>query len=83
MTKKKTTKLAALIALLAIFGSIVWTWVLIIFETYFSSNTTKKSLSQTEINELLKNYSWSLTSSWNELNSNTWVINSTLTWTTK
>lgn len=82
MTKKKTTKIAAIIALLAIFSSIVWTWLLIIFETYFSSNNKQDFLSQNKLNELLKKYSWSLNSTWVEINSNSWdVIN--LTWTTK
>lgn len=83
MTKKKTTKLAAVIALVAIFGSIIWTWLLIIFETYFSSNNKQDSLSQTELNELLKNYSWSLNSTWININTSTWIVDNTLTWTNK
>lgn len=83
MTKKKTTKLAAVIALVAIFGSIIWTWLLIIFETYFSSNNKQDSLSKTELNELLKNYSWSLNSTWININTSTWIVDNTLTWTNK
>jgi len=66
MTKKNmTTKIAALIALIAIFGSIIWTWILIIYETYFSSNSTNKNnLTQEQLQEILKSSSWSLTSSW-------------------
>jgi len=84
MVKKKVTKIAAIIALIAMFGSIIWTWILIIFETYFSSNK-QDFLSQNELNELLKNYSWSLTSSWTFSWSwvNTWTNDNTLTWTIK
>jgi len=35
---KKITKIVAFIALFWILLSIIWTWVLIIYETYFSQN---------------------------------------------
>lgn len=83
MTNKKTTKITAIIALIAIFGSIIWTWLLIIFETYFSWKTKQNSLSQHELNELLNNYSWSLNLSWTGINTSSWIINTTLTWVKK
>lgn len=79
---KKTTKIAALVALIAILGSVIWTWVLIIVETYFSKTKTENNLTQEQLNELLKNYSWSLSNSWVANLTNTGTLE-TLTWKTK
>lgn len=82
MWNKKTTKMAALVALIAIFGSVIWTGVLVIFETLSSSKQEQKTLSQEQINTLLKSYSGTLNNSW-MINTNTWISTETLTWTIK
>lgn len=88
MWNKKTTQIAAFIALIAIFGSVIWTWVLVIFETLSGSKQAQKTLSQEQINELLQTYSWTLNNS-GIMNQNTWItssqswISNIFTWTTK
>jgi len=62
MGNKKTTQIAAIIALLAIVGSVVGTGILVIVET-FTADTQQQSMTQEELNELLKMYSWSLNQS--------------------
>ena len=88
--KKKSTQIAAFIALFAILWSVFWTWAMIIFETFTWKTNQEQSLSQEELSKLFQTLSWT-TNTWT-LN-NTWVINSqtwvkinlekTLTWTTK
>ncbi len=87
MARKNTTaKIAAIIALIAIFSSVIWTWVLVIFETYFSNNSQNTTLDNEALEELLKNYSWSTSSTWITITSS-WTVTSlswnTLTWITK
>lgn len=82
MWNKKTTKMAALVALIAIFGSVIWTGVLVIFETLSNPKQEQKTLSQEQINELLKSYSGALNNS-GMINTNTWISTEILTWTTK
>lgn len=80
MTKKKGTKIAAIIALIAILGSVVGTWILVIFETLSDgSQTTQKELSQEELNELFKTLTGVTVSTGSEADSGT----TTLTGTTK
>lgn len=85
MTNKKSTKIAAMIALIAIFGSVVGTGVLVLVET-LTGSTQQQTLSPDELNELLKTYSGSLSSS-GETQTTSWVTISlsgeTLTPTTK
>lgn len=85
MGNKKSTKIAALIALIAIFGSVVGTGILVLVET-LTSSPQQQTLSQEQLNELLKTYSGSLSASW-ETQTTSWVTLSvsgeTLTWTTK
>lgn len=90
MNRNKWAKLTAIIALLAIIASIIWTWVLIIYETVYWPNN--QQISQEELNKLLEQYnnSWAtlsgITLSWSTLS---WSINSEnlklvpqdLTWT--
>lgn len=72
MAKKNlTAKIAAIIALIAIVSSIIWTWILIIYETYFSK--TDNNLTQEQLQELVNSYSWALLDWWEK----------TLTWNTK
>lgn len=85
MGNKKSTKIAALIALIAIFGSVVGTGILVLVET-LTASPQQQTLSQEQLNELLKTYSGSLSSS-GETQTTSWVTISlsgeTLTWTTK
>lgn len=78
MKKSFYSKLTAIIALLAIVASVVWTWVLMIYE---SLNPPKQEITQKQIQELLKNYSWSLDSTWITLDSS-WILINTLSWET-
>lgn len=72
MAKKNlTAKIAAIIALIAIVSSIIWTWILIIYQTHFSK--TDNNLTQEQLKELINWYSWGLLDWWEE----------TLTWNTK
>lgn len=64
MKQTKTAKITALIALLAIISWIVWTWILIIYETvYWPEN---QQISQEDLNKLLEQYnnSWATTQTW-------------------
>lgn len=85
MGNKKSTKIAALIALIAILGSVVGTGILVLVET-FTGSAQQQTMTQDELNELLKTYSGSLSASWEtqtisgETLSVSWE---TLTWTTK
>lgn len=75
---KKSTKIAASIALFAILWSVFWTGILIVFQTLNAPTSNKQELTQEQINELFKTVSWA-TNTWSE-NILTWK---TLTWTTK
>ncbi len=72
MTRKNTTaKIAAIIALIAIVWSIISTWVLVIYESYFSSPSSEISLTPEQLQEFI-NLSSSgniQTHSWEVLNS--------------
>ncbi len=73
---KKSTKLLAIIALLAIIGWVVSTWVLILFETLFApqtttQNTTKNS-EKIDLSSLLKN-SWAINQTGITIETNTWI----------
>lgn len=74
--KNVMAKFAAIVALIAIVSSVIWTWVLVIYETLNSSPNSENSLTQEQLQELLNTYSWSLSNSWEILEENT------LTWTT-
>lgn len=82
MTKRNTkAKIAAIIALIAIISSVIWTWVLVIMESYFASPNSETSLTQEQLQELLNSYSWT-TSTWSETTS-TWInLEISNTWTT-
>ncbi len=69
MKKNTISKVAAVIALIAIISSVIWTWVLVIFETYVSWNKTDDTPNQEQLQELLKKYSGS-----GELNNEEWKI---------
>lgn len=80
MTKKKGTKIAAMIALIAILGSVVGTGALVIFETLSGGNQTEqKQLSQEELNNLFKTLTGVTVSTGSEAAAGT----TTLTGTTK
>ena len=69
MKKNTWAKVMALFALLWILISIVWTWVLIIYDMYLSpKNTSEQKITQAQLEELMKNYSWSINSSWITIN---------------
>jgi hypothetical protein len=53
MTQKKTTKILATIALLAIISGIIGTGVLVIFSTY--QNQSSEELSPEKLQDILKN----------------------------
>ncbi len=85
MTRKNVmAKFAAIVALIAIVSSVIWTGVLVIYETLNSSPNSENSLTQEQLQELLNAYSWSLSNSWTEIS--TWIMldtqnTDTLTWT--
>lgn len=81
MSSKKGTKIAAIIALVAILGSVVGTGALVIFETLSggSQPQQQKELSQEELNELFKTLTGVTVSTGSELGTGT----TTLTGTTK
>lgn len=74
--KGLTTKIVAIIWLLAIVVSIIWTWLLIIFSP---QETQAPELTQEELQEILNSYSWTInTQTWTLENpwiTNTWAIN--------
>jgi len=76
MKKNKWARITAIIALIAIVASIIWTWVLIIYETVYWPNN--QQISQEELNKLLEQYnnSWS-NLSWSTLSGSSlsWSIN--------
>lgn len=58
MARKNTTaKVAAIIALIAIVGSILSTGVLVIYESYFSSPNAESSLTPDQLQEFLNSFS--------------------------
>lgn len=64
MKQTKTAKITAIIALLAIISWIVWTGILIIYETvYWPEN---QQISQEEMNQILEqlNNSWATSQTW-------------------
>ena len=58
MSNKKTTKIAALIALIVIVSSVVWTWILVMFESYSSNNKKENKFNQQELEQLFKTLTW-------------------------
>lgn len=65
MPRKNTTaKVAAIVALIAIIGSILSTWVLVIYESYFSSPNAESSLTSEQLQQFLNSFSWSNSQSW-------------------
>jgi predicted PurR-regulated permease PerM len=84
MTRKNVmAKFAAIVALIAIVSSVIWTGILVIYETLNSSPNSENSLTQEQLQELLNAYSWSLSNSWTEIS--TWIMldtqnTDTLTW---
>lgn len=85
MKKNKWARITAIIALIAIVASIIWTWVLIIYETVYWPNN--QQISQEELNKLLEQYnnSWSTLSgsslSWSINLENLKLVPQDLTWT--
>ena len=74
MKKNPWTKIMALFALFWIIISIVWTGTLIVYDLYTTNNTSlEQQLTPEQFDELMKSYSWSLTSTW-ELNTATWEV---------
>lgn len=63
MKQSKMTKIVAIFALFWIIISVIWTWILVFYEMYFSSNNTEVSLTQEQLQEIIKSYSWT-TWSW-------------------
>lgn len=62
MSNNKTAKIIASLALIWIIASIVWTWILFIYESYNSQNNNE--LTKQQLEELLKSYSWSQVATW-------------------
>lgn len=52
--KNMTVKFTAALALAAIFISVVWTWILFIYEVYFNAPTQVQDLSPEELEALLE-----------------------------
>jgi len=85
MKKNILAQITAIIALIAIIMSVVWTWILLIYES-LNPSTKKQEITQDELQNLLKKYS-----SWNTISwtlSNSWVIQESTgilinTWITK
>lgn len=89
MKKNIFAKIVAVIALFAIVMSVVWTWILLIYESLNPSSIPKKQeINQDELQDILKKYSswntlsWVITNSWNiNIKNSSWsLIN---TWITK
>lgn len=79
MWKKIWNKIMALLGLFGIFISIIWTWVIIIYDIMSSSwndNDFTKQLTQEELNKLLEAYSGSLIWTWSNISSWSIVDNS-------
>lgn len=85
MSKKNTAaKVYAIIALFAIIWSVVWTWILVIYESYINPSSeiqdnNSQELSNQALQDILQLYTWSLVWSW-KLDENTWSININQTW---
>lgn len=73
--KNTTTKVAAIIALIAIVGSILSTGVLVIYESYFSSPNAESSLTPDQLQEFLNSFSGSNTQSG-------WLLDESASWVT-
>lgn len=58
LKKKKTTQIAAIIALFAIIISIVWTGILVVVSSWNNANAPTF-----DVEELIKSYSWNLDTS--------------------
>lgn len=82
MANNKTARITAFIALVAIFGSVIWTGAMIIYEslTWTAETSQTTQASQEQLNEILKNLSksWATssweTSTWINLEVNTWAV---------
>ena len=57
MKQNLKIKIAAIIALFWIIIWVVWTWVLVIYETYFSNNSINQEFNTQDYNEFLESLS--------------------------
>lgn len=55
--KNMTAKIAAIVALIAILWSVVWTGVLVVYESFFASNNSETSLTPEQLQDLINSYS--------------------------
>lgn len=85
MKRKIFAKVVAIIALFAILLWVIWTWALLVYE--WVNNTDNIWITKEQLDELIKSYSWNLSSSWVEYieeNSLSWITeNTTNTWIIK
>lgn len=72
--KNKNTfaKISAIIALIAIFWSVIWTWALVLFEwlqgsDWNTSNTANtQEISDEQLKDILKLYTWATAWTWSK-----------------
>lgn len=64
--KQKWAKIMAILALIAIIWSIIWTWIMVVFQWWNNQETQLTPEQIEQIQELINSQSWS-TSTW-ELN---------------
>lgn len=62
--KQKWAKIMAILALLAIVWSIVWTWLMMIFQLWVEQEMQLTPEQIAQIQELINSQSWSITSTW-------------------
>lgn len=66
--KNLIAKISAIIALIAIFWSVIWTWALVLFENLnnwsISNNLNTQEISDEQLKDILKLYTWSTTWTW-------------------
>ena len=75
--KNKNTfaKISAIIALIAIFWSVVWTWALVLFENLKNTENTEdtsnnQNITKEQLKDILKLYSWAVNWTWWENKNN-------------
>jgi len=62
--KQKWAKIMAILALIAIIWSIIWTWIMVIFQWWNNQETQLTPEQIEQIQELINSQSWSTTSTW-------------------
>lgn len=76
MRKNLLVKIVAIVWLLWIIISVIWTWILAILSWGTTDNTQTEQLTEEQLQELLKNYNtWSTTQTWEINLENTWTTN--------